>query len=181
MHPSGRWLACGLAILLMAQPTVGQGSDGEAMLLLPLDLAQGALTNTAGTTPYIASTKLQFALGIGQGGPLRIGPVAAVRYANPDWSLAGGARVQWLPLRFGLGGERWGFGFTAEQLWGAGGHRPASAGVIADLELIRMAAWLVHDWSDERTGFELSAGTDLRSLWAVLFPAPDEEPFPDIP
>lgn len=181
MPPSGGWLACGLAVLLLAGPAAGQRSDAGPMVLVPFDIGQGAVTNVSGTTPYVAAAKLQVALGLGRGGPVRVGPVAAVRYTNPDWSVAAGARVQWLPLRFGLGGERWGLGLAAEQLWGTAGDRPASVGVIGDLELIRMAAWLVHDWSDERTGFELSAGTDLRSILAVLFPAPDDQPFPDIP
>lgn len=182
--PLTPWLAAWpLAILLAAGlpagPLAGQQPDRTTMLLLPFDLAQGAITNVDGT-PYTASAKLQAAFGLGRGGPLRIGPVVAVRFANPDWALAGGLRAQWLPLRFGPGGRRWGVGVAAEQLWDTEGHEPASFGLVADVELVRLGAWLVHDRSDERTGFELSAGTDLRSVWAVLFPGGDPGPFDDI-
>lgn len=177
-----RSTAGALLLLLAAVPAAAQEAGGRgALFLLPFDLSQGAVTNAAGTTPYIASVKLQAAVGLGEGGPLRIGPVVAVRYANPDWVAGAGIRAQWLPLRFGPAGRRWGVGAAAEQLWDTGGGRPASVGLVADIELVRLGAWLVHEWSDERTGFELGVGTDLRSLWAVLFPPRDEPPFPDIP
>jgi hypothetical protein len=182
MRGHGGWVAALVAIALAGGPAAAQQAGGgpTRLFLLPFDVSQGAITNAAGITPYVASAKLQAALGLGRGGPLRIGPVAAVRYANPDWTVAGGIRGQWLPVRFGLGGRRWGVGIAAEQLWDTGAHRPASFGVIGDFELVRLGGWLVDDWSTERTGFELGVGTDLRSLKAVLFPAKDREPFPGI-
>jgi hypothetical protein len=171
-----------MAALLAGRPAAAQAGGGESrfLFLLPFDVGQGAVTNAGRVTPYVADAKLQAALGVGEGGPLRVGPVVAVRYANPEWTAAAGMRAQWLPLRFGLGGRRWGVGFAAEQLWDTGGNRPASLGLVADLELVRVGSWLVHDGTDERTGFEFSVGTDLRSVWAVAFPTPDPDPFPGI-
>jgi hypothetical protein len=167
-----------LAATLISTPAAfGQAGGGSVHFLLPFDVSQGAVTSVDGITPYIASFKVQLALGLGEGAPLRVGPVGAVRYANPDWTVAGGVRAQWLPIRFGLGGRRWGFGVAAEQLWDTGGHRPASAGLIADFELVRLAGWGVYDWEDERTAFEISVGTDLRSLWAIFSPEEDDDPF----
>ncbi len=182
MNGRRRWAAGLVGIVVAAGPAAAQEArEGSGPLfLLPLDVAQGAVVSGKGVTPYVAGVKLQAALGLGAGGPLRIGPVAAVRYANPDWTLAGGARAQWLPLRFGPGGRRWGVGVTAEQLWDTGEHRPASVGLVGDVELVRLGAWLVHDWGEERTGFELGVGTDLRSLWSVLFPSRDPPPFQDV-
>jgi hypothetical protein len=179
--PSTLIQALTLAALLVPGAVGAQDSRAGSTLFLPFDVSQGAITNVDGATPYVAGVRLQAALGIGEGGPVRVGPVVAVRFANPDWALAGGIRAQWLPVRFGLGGRRWGVGVLAEQLWDTGDGRPASVGLVADLELVRIHGWLIHDWSDERTGFELGAGTDVRSLWAVLFPADDEPPFPDVP
>ena len=172
------WMTLLLAVALVAR-VEAQGMT--TVFLMPFDVSQGAMTNTPGVTPYTAALKLQGALGLWRGAPLRLGPVVAVRYANPDWTAAVGGRVQWLPVRFGLGGRRWGFGVAAEQLWDTGGYLPGSLSVVADLELVRLGAGLVYEWDGERTGFELGVGTDLVSLAAVLFPREDPDPFPGIP
>lgn len=179
MTPPLRWrIALSLAATLSA---ASAATTAEAQLLLPFDLGQGAAVNAGGVTPYVASAKLQAAVGIGRGAPLRVGPVAAVRYANPDWIAAAGVRAQWLPLHHEFAGRRAGLGLAAEQLWGTDAHRPAALGLLGDLELLRLGVWLTHDWETERTGFELSLGTDLRSLASVLWPRPDPKPFEDIP
>ena len=162
-----------------AREAAAQGS--RVLVLVPFDLTQGAMTSTAGITPYVGSAKAQVAFGFGRGGPIRVGPVVAVRYANPDWTVAAGARLQWLPVRFGLGGRRWGFGVAAEQLWDTPAYVPGSLSLVADLELLRLSGGVVYEWETERTGFELGLGTDLRSLHAVLFPGRDEDPFGDTP
>lgn len=167
-------------VLALGARAEAQRGDGP-LFLLPFDLTQGAMTNAAGVTPYVASAKLQTALGFGAGGPVRIGPLVAVRYANPDWTIGLGGRIQWLPVRFGLGGRRWGFGVLAEKVWDTGGYGPSLLGLVADLELARLSGGLVHEWESERTGFELGIGTDLRSLKAVFFPSEDEDPFGGIP
>ena len=166
-------LALVLALGTRAEAQGGQGT----IFLVPFDITQGAVTNAAGTTPYFASAKLQAALGFGAGGPLRVGPLVAVRYANPDWTLGVGARIQWLPMRFGLGGRRWGFGVLAEKMWDTGGYGPSLLGLVADFELVRLKGGLVYEWESERTGFELGIGTDLRSVKAVFLPTEDEDPF----
>jgi hypothetical protein len=173
--PVLRWWAAALLVTLVATtPAVGQ-------FLLPLDVSQGAVVNADGGAPYIASIKLQGALGVGRGAPLRAGPVLAVRYANPEWVMAAGGRVQWLLFRFGPGGRRWGFGLAAEHLLAAHDRQASSAWAIADLELLRLGASVVHERATGRSGFELGMGTDLRSLHSLLFPRRDREPFPDIP
>lgn len=172
-----RWAGATAAAVLLP---VGAVAAQEAIVAVPIDVGQGAVLDGSEVTPYTASLKVQVARGLGQGGPLRIGPVGAIRYANPDWSVAGGLRAQWLVFRFGLGGRRWGAGLAAEQLWGTKDHRPGSLGLVADLELLRVGGWVVHDWSDERTGFEITLGTDLRSVAALLSPGGDPDPFPGI-
>jgi hypothetical protein len=152
-----------------------------AQFMVPLDFHQGALVNTDGGAPYVGALRLQAAFGVGTGAPFRVGPVVAARYANPEWVAAAGARVQWLPFRFGPGGRRWGVGLMAEHLFAPRERDLTSAGLVADLELIRLGAGVVHERVTRRAGFELGVGTDLRSLLAVLSPRPDPDPFPDIP
>lgn len=179
MTRAPRWrIALSLAATLSA---ASAATIAEAQLLLPFDLGQGAAVNAGGAMPYVASAKLQAAVGIGTGAPLRVGPVAAVRYANPEWIAAAGLRAQWMPLPLKFGARRIGLGLAAEQLWGTDGHGPAALGVLGEFELLRLGAWLTHDWETERTGFELSLGTDLRSLASVLWPPGDPKPFEDIP
>jgi hypothetical protein len=171
-----------MAALILVLALAARGAPVEAQFLVPLDFAQGALVDTeGGGAPYIGALRLQAALGIGTGAPLRVGPVVSVRYANPEWVPAAGARIQWLPLRFGLGQRRWGVGVAAEHLLAPRARDLSAAALIADLELIRLSAALVHERRAGRTGFELGLGTDLRSVAAVLFPRPDPPPFPDIP
>jgi hypothetical protein len=170
-----------VAALLLGLALAARGAPVEAQVLVPLDFAQGALVDTEGGAPYIGALRLQAALGIGAGAPLRVGPVVSVRYANPEWVAAAGARIQWLPLRFGLGERRWGVGVAAEHLLAPQDRNLSSAALIADLELIRLSAAVVQERRTGRTGFELGLGTDLRSVAAVLFPRPDRPPFPDIP
>jgi hypothetical protein len=169
------------ATVVLAIATLAGAPPAGAQVMVPLDFGQGAMVNTDGGAPYIGALRLQAALGFGAGAPLRVGPVVAVRYANPDWVASAGARIQWLPLRFGPGGGRWGVGVAAEHLFAPRDRDLSAAAVIADLELIRIAAAVVHEHRTGRTGFELGAGTDLRSVAAVLFPRPDPDPFPDIP
>lgn len=170
-----------VAAFILGLALAARGAPVEAQILVPLDFSQGALVDTEGGAPYVGALRLQAALGIGVGAPLRAGPVVSVRYANPEWVAAAGVRIQWLPLRFGLGERRWGVGVAAEHLLAPRARDLTSAALIADLELIRLSAALVHERRAGRTGFELGLGTDLRSVAAVLFPRPDPPPFPDIP
>jgi hypothetical protein len=170
-----------ITAFILGLAIAARGAPVEAQILVPLDFAQGALVDTEGGAPYIGALRLQAALGMGTGAPLRVGPVVSVRYANPEWVAAAGARIQWLPLRFGLGERRWGVGVAAEHLLAPRDRDLSSAALIADLELIRLSAAVVREHRAGRTGFELGLGTDLRSVAAVLLPRPDPPPFPDIP
>jgi hypothetical protein len=142
-HPPSAFLAALACMLVLGPPSLALAAaqaTPSTFFVLPIDIGQGAVTGVNGQTPYTASLKLHPALGLGTGGPIRVGPVAGVRFANPDWTLAGGLRAQWLPLRFGLGGGRWGAGLAVEQLWDTGAGRPGALGLIGDLELIRLSA-----------------------------------------
>lgn len=167
-----------VAVALAAGPAHAQRcpwGDVTTRCFVPVDVGQGPILNDGTPTPYTLAVRVNPAVGLGDGGALRIGPAAAVAYSNPDWTVAGGARASLRLLRFGL--PHWGLFAGAEQLWGTHGTRPGSASLVVNAGAVRVGGWVVRDWSRETTSVQLSLGTDLSVLVPLLFPAKESDPF----
>jgi hypothetical protein len=166
-----------LAVALAATPLAAQRCPwgGTTRCFIPLDIAQGPMLDAGTPTPYTFAARINPAVGIGDGGTLRIGPAAAVSYANPDWTVAGGARASLRLLRFGL--PHWGLFAGAEQLWGTHGTRPGAASLVINAGAVRAGGWVVRDWDRKTTSVQLSLGTDLSVLVPLLFPSKEKDPF----
>ena len=158
--------------LALAAPLAGQ--DGSGFWFIPLDLGQGFVLDAGEPTPYVFSGRVAAQIGIGSGGAIRVGPAAAVRYANPDWEAAVGARASARLLRVGL--SHWGVFLSAEQLWSTGGKMPGSASLVLNAGVLRVGGWVVHEWEDDVTALEFSLGSDLSVLFPLLFPKKDAGP-----
>jgi hypothetical protein len=174
LKPSIAALAAALAAAPLAAQSCPWGG-ATARCFIPVDVSQGPMLDEGTPTPYTFAVRVNPAVGVGDGGTLRIGPAAAVAYSNPDWTVAGGARVSLRLLRFGL--PHWGLFGGVEQLWGTNGTRPGAASLVVNAGAIRAGGWLVRDWDRETTSLQLSVGTDLSVLVPILFPSKEKDPF----
>jgi hypothetical protein len=168
-------LLLGAALTLTADRAEAQRCfGGQLYCFLPLDVGQGPQLGAEGTTPYTGVVRLQALLGVGEGGATRFGASTAAIYTGDSWEAAGGAGISLRLAQVGL--QRWGLFATAEQLWGTAGLRPASAGLLADIGLLRLSGRGTRDWNRNVTSLELAVGTGLETLLAILFRGPDDDP-----
>jgi hypothetical protein len=173
------WLC--LAVLLLhpahAPPAAAQAARTGPTWVVPIDLSQGPVFGRGTPNPYTASVRAHAGLGFGDGGAFRIGPSAAVLFANPSWEVAAGVRaavrVRSLNIPFL---SAWGVFLQAEQLYGTGDVRPLSVGALLDLGLVRMGLAGSHDWEREIQTVEASVGVGLHALLALRRPAQPREP-----
>jgi hypothetical protein len=150
-----------------------QDSESRVRFLLPLDVSQGAILGRGEPTPYTLSARLSPLLGLGPGATVRIGATGAVTYANPEWEVAGGGRIEVRVLRIGL--EEAGIFLGAEALRGTGDRTPISIFGLLDLAgVLRTGIVVGRDVCRDETLLEASVGADLVTVLYILFPSAAE-------
>jgi hypothetical protein len=173
-----RWSVAVLLLWPGLQPDLAaQPAPGGALWVVPVDLSQGPVFGRGTPNPYTASLRAHLGRGFGEGGVFRIGPSAAVLYANPTWEAAAGVRATVrvrslnIPMLSG-----WGIYLQAEQLYGTGEVSPLSLGTLLDLGILRVGLLGSHDWRREIQSVEASVGVGLHALLPLLRPTPPREP-----
>jgi len=134
--------------------------------MFPVDFTQGpVIRSDAARTPYAFSGRGGFQFGTGEGGTLRSGPEILVRYVNPGWRARAGVNAG-IKLKSLLGYR---YGVILHGAAHLGTAPPAySAGLVADIPIVRLSGWLVRDLATQETSFELGLGAELRALAATL-------------
>ena len=158
----------------MVATTTGSlhAQDGPVRFLLPLDVGQGAVFGRGEPTPYTLSARLTPMISFGPEARYRFGATGALTYANPDWEIAGGGRLEVQVLAVGV--QEIGVFIGAEALRGTGDRTPITLTALVDLAIVRAGLWLGRDVSQDHTVLEASAGADLVLLYYLLFPSAAE-------
>ncbi len=112
-------------------------------------------------------------LGFGPGGMVRVGASTAVTYANPDWEVAGGGRIEVRVLQIGL--EEVGIFLGGEVLRGTGDRTPITIFGFLDLAgVVRTGISAGRDVCQDETLLEAFVGADLVTLFYIFFPSAAE-------
>lgn len=178
MNPAARCAIASLGLLLAAGTTaLAQDAPLQRQPLgLPLDFSQGAIPSRSNPTPYTLSIRAVVpAFRFGEGGVFRVGPALSLTHTNPGWEGALGVRAAVRLLEIFLPEN--GLLLIAEAAWGTGDRVPLTAALIVDVDgVVRFGPWVTREVEGGEWLVEASIGTDLISLFGVLFPGEPEEP-----
>ena len=139
----------------------------EPTFFLPIELGDGAAWVGGVSATYLASLRLDPALGVGSGRKLRVGAVAAIAYFSPELEPMGGGRVTYRVAHpVNLLGSGVFVHVAGEALWGTRDRRTAGGAIIIDADrFAQLTVRAGRELRDHHTQFEISLGTDL-ALWA---------------
>lgn len=177
MNPAGCSVVASLSLLLAAATAMAQDAPLERQRLgLPLDFSQGAIPSRSNPTPYTLSLRAVVpAFRFGEGGVFRVGPALSLTHTNPGWEGALGVRAAVRLLEIFLPEN--GLLLIAEAAWGTGDRVPLTAALVVDVDgVVRFGPWVTREVEGGEWLVEASIGTDLISLFGVLFPGEPEQP-----
>lgn len=153
-----------------AQRCSSEGAEprqSQPTFFLPIELGQGAAWVGGVPAAYVASLRLDPAVGIGAQGQFRIGPAGVVDYFSPDVAFMGGGRVSYRVAHpVNLLGSGIFVHLAGEALWGTRNRRTLGGALVVDADRFAQLTLRVgRELHQHHTLFEISLGTDI-ALWA---------------
>lgn len=162
-HLAGR--LTGIVFFLACFATTG---SAQGRFFMPVELGHGFISDSRETELYTASLRVHPSLAFGERRLLRVGPIAALTYFNPDWETLGGGRVSYRVLTFGPL-EEVGIDVAFESQWGTDGSNPVGVAAGVDLDgLFRIGLNVARELDRDETLVAMTVGSDPLALVPLL-------------